>query len=221
MVVARACGRDVSKMVRAPADGLAFANQTYRIPLFDGTPEARLAPDLADFCRARPTIAFTFGTGMMHSARLFREAIESCRILNAQGIFLTKYRDQLPAFLPTFVRHTTFAPFRALFPHCQAIVHHGGIGTVAQALASGIPQLTLPLAFDQMDNAARVKELGAGNWLKSKQITSERIALELRQLITSGTRDRCHAVRARLEKNDALELSATLVEDLNRTHSLK
>ena len=41
---------------------------------------------------------------------------------------------------------------------CTAVaglVHHGGIGTSAQALAAGIPQLLMPQAHDQPDNAAR------------------------------------------------------------------
>jgi len=43
--------------------------------------------------------------------------------------------------------------------------HHGGIGTVAIALARTTPQLILPICFDQIDNGTRVKLLGAGDWL--------------------------------------------------------
>jgi UDP:flavonoid glycosyltransferase YjiC (YdhE family) len=54
------------------------------------------------------------------------------------------------------------APFDRLLPRASAIVHHGGIGTVACAIAAGIPQLVCPLAYDQFDNAARVERLGLG-----------------------------------------------------------
>jgi len=40
------------------------------------------------------------------------------------------------------------------------LVHHGGIGTSAQALTAGIPQLVVPFAHDQFDNAARLMRLG-------------------------------------------------------------
>ena len=81
-----------------------------------------------------------------------------------RGILLTKYAAQVPDPLPPNVIRVGFAPFRKLFPRCAAVVHHGGIGTVAKALAAGVPQLVLPGAFDQTDNATRVKRLGAGDW---------------------------------------------------------
>ena len=37
--------------------------------------------------------------------------------------------------------YVPFAPFRQLFPRCAAVVHHGGVGTVAKALAAGVPVL--------------------------------------------------------------------------------
>ena len=41
-------------------------------------------------------------------------------------------------------------------------MHHGGIGTTAEALRAGVPQVIVALAYDQFDNAARVEALGAG-----------------------------------------------------------
>ena len=137
-------------------------------PLYDGQPGGGLPPEILHFCLAGdPPIAFTFGTGMMHAADTFRKAVEVCRLLGKRGILLTRYERQLPAPLPTSMRTFEFAPFLALFPLCAAVVHHGGIGTVAKALSTGTPQLILPMAFDQPDNAARVKSLGAGESLKS------------------------------------------------------
>ena len=68
---------------------------------------------------------------------------------------LTRYPEQLPPALPASVRHERYVPFSAILPRCAAIVHHGGIGTCAQALAAGIPQLVSPFGFDQPDNAVR------------------------------------------------------------------
>jgi rhamnosyltransferase subunit B len=41
-------------------------------------------------------------------------------------------------------------------------VHNGGIGTTARAILSGVPQIVIPLKYDQPDNAARVEALGLG-----------------------------------------------------------
>jgi rhamnosyltransferase subunit B len=184
-------------------------------PLFDGASGGGLPPDLREFCRAGdPPIAFTFGTGMLHAEGLFRAALDACRELGARGIFLTRHARQLPAPLPPTVRHCEFAPFRELFPHCGAVVHHGGVGTAAKALATGTPQLILPLAWDQMDNAARVKRLGAGDWLKSKRVRGAQIAEALARLLTPEVRSRCRAVAARFGPDDALEVAARMVEEL-------
>lgn len=54
------------------------------------------------------------------------------------------------------------APFDKLFPRCSLVVHHGGSGTTATALAAGVPQLVTPIATDQPYFARRMHELGVG-----------------------------------------------------------
>lgn len=48
----------------------------------------------------------------------------------------------------------------ALLPHCAGVVHHGGIGTCAQALAAQLPQVMIATAYDQVENAARLHAMG-------------------------------------------------------------
>ena len=54
------------------------------------------------------------------------------------------------------------APHAALFPRAALVVHHGGIGTLGQALRAGRPMLVVPWSHDQPDNASRVARLGVG-----------------------------------------------------------
>ena len=113
---------------------------------------------------------------MRHGAEFFRAAVEACGMLGRRGILLTRHARQLPTPLPGSVRHVAFAPFEELLPLCAAVVHHGGIGTTARALAAGTPQLVLPLAWDQPDNAARVRRLGAGSSLGTRHRTPAQLA---------------------------------------------
>jgi rhamnosyltransferase subunit B len=55
-----------------------------------------------------------------------------------------------------------FAPFEALLSRVHLIIHHAGIGTIAEAIRASIPQLLAPMAHDQPDNAARLQRLGLG-----------------------------------------------------------
>ena len=50
------------------------------------------------------------------------------------------------------VFHCAYADLDALLPECTAIVHGGGVGTVAAAVTHATPQLVCPSAFDQYDN---------------------------------------------------------------------
>jgi len=185
-------------------------------PLFDGGHDQGLPKDVLDFCNAGPPpVAFTFGSGMMHGARMFFAAIEACRLLGERGLLLTRFRHQLPVSLPPFVHHCDYAPFRKLFPRCSVVVHHGGVGTTAQALAAGIPQLILPMAWDQQDNARRVKRLGAGQWLLPSS-SADQISGALADLLTPETRTRCRAVAARFGTGDPYEIAAQWIEQLAR-----
>jgi UDP:flavonoid glycosyltransferase YjiC (YdhE family) len=138
-------------------------------------------------------------------------------LLGVRAIFLTRHVDQLPQPLPPTIRHVSFAPFRALFPHCGAIVHHGGVGTLSWALASARPQLVLPIAFDQKDNAIHLEKLGAGKWIKAGRATGVRIAGALRRILTPQVQARCRAIAPQFAPGDQLENAARCVEELAAT----
>lgn len=184
-------------------------------PLFDGGDGGGVPDDVLTFCKAgAPPVAVTLGTGMMHAAEHFRVVVNACRLLGARLLVLTKYARQLPAPLPPFVHHCAFAPFLQLLPHCAALVHHGGIGTVAKALATGTPQLVLPLAWDQPDNAVRVQRLGAGSWLKPAARDSARLARSLAGLLKPEARGRSRAIMRRFSGGDAFDIAAQSLEEL-------
>jgi rhamnosyltransferase subunit B len=184
-------------------------------PLFDGRAATDLPADIEAFCKSgSPPIAFTFGTGMMHGSHLFRLAIDTCQLLGARGILLTRHTAQLPTELPPFIRQCSFAPYSKLFPLCRAVVHHGGIGTVAKALAAGTPQLVMPIAYDQLDNAKRIVRLGAGTFLKPRNATAARLAEGLKNLESEDVRGSSKRISARFATEDALQKAVELVEQL-------
>jgi rhamnosyltransferase subunit B len=179
----------------------------------DGLARRNLPKNLLAFCQdGQGVITFTFGTGMMHAKDLFREAIEACRLLGSRAVFLTRFRSQLPDELPPFVHHCQFASFPELFPLCAAVVHHGGIGTVSNAFAAGTPQLILPFAFDQMDNAVRVKKLGAGSWLNPAQRNAREIAAVLSHILNSDVRTSSQRLARSAGLRNGIECAANQIE---------
>lgn len=130
-------------------------------------------------------IAFSFGSAMRHGHAYFEAAVEACRLSNRRGLLLARGKEQIPAKLPDSVLHVEYAPFSEVFPRCAAVVHHGGIGTCAQGLAAGVPQLIMPLSFDQPDNARRLERLGVGARLWPRRFTGKNLANALFQLLDS------------------------------------
>ena len=183
-------------------------------PLKESSSNLPLPEQTIKFCRAGdPPIAFTFGSGMMHASELFQNTIEACRLLGKRGLLLTRFPCQLPGELPPFVHHCEFATFEPLFPMCAAVVHHGGIGTVAKALAAGKPQLILPFAYDQMDNALRVQKLSAGNWLRPAKRSANTIAAALKKLLSPPGAPLAQSSAARFSSRNGLRCAADLVDE--------
>ena len=168
-------------------------------PLYDPDPQAALSPELLHFLGqgGRPLV-FTPGTGNRQARAYFEHAAAAARQLGERAIFLTPHRDQLPPELPCHVLWQAYVPLRALLPQVAVLVHHGGIGTTAEALHAGTAQLVVPLAHDQFDNGAQVVALGVGRSLPATHLTERRLVKQLGALLDdAGLPGRCRAVAAR------------------------
>ncbi|MDE3154204.1 MAG: glycosyltransferase family 1 protein [Acidobacteriota bacterium] len=174
------------------------------------------AADLDAFlAQGRAPLAFTAGSANRLAHEFFSAAVEAARLLGRRALLLTRFAEQLPAQLPAEVRHVAWAPFSTLLPRCAAVVHHGGIGTCAQGLAAGVPQLVVPMAYDQPDNAARLVRLGVGAMLAPRQFTGAHAAGALGALLDShDTADACARWRDRLQHDDAVERVCDLLREL-------
>ena len=113
-------------------------------------------------CPAGPLVYFTLGTVFdMESGDLVARALSGLSALPVN--VLATFGDRIdPGPQPPNVRIESHIPHGALLPHCDAVVSHGGSGTMVDALAAGVPQVVLPIGADQPLNAARCEALGAG-----------------------------------------------------------
>jgi len=185
-------------------------------PLYDPDPHAALSSELRQFVRqgGRPLV-FTPGTGNRQARAYFEHAAEAARLLGERAIFLTPHREHLPDPLPRHVLWQEYVPLRALLPHAAVLVHHGGIGTTAEALYAGTPQLVVPLAHDQFDNGARVEALGAGHSLRATRLNTGRLLRCLGRLLDDdGMRARCRSVAANFERDPGLDAVVRAIEAL-------
>lgn len=157
-------------------------------PRYDGSPlDAATQAGLDAFLAAGgPPVAFALGSSaVMVAGGFWRHAIETARRLDRRAILVTGAPPEQLGALPGSVRAFQYLPYSAVFPRAAAIVHSGGIGTLAQALAAGRPQLIVPVAFDQPDNARRAARLGVARCVPFRKATADVMARELDELLAA------------------------------------
>ena len=132
-------------------------------PLHDPHAPAPLPPGLEAFLRdGSAPLVLTPGSGNRQANRWLARAVHAAKLLGRRAVLLTPHREQVPTSLPPDMIWLSYVALPTLLPHAAALIHHGGIGTTAEALRAGVPQVIVPLAYDQFDNAARVEALSAG-----------------------------------------------------------
>jgi UDP:flavonoid glycosyltransferase YjiC (YdhE family) len=66
------------------------------------------------------------------------------------------------------------------------VICHGGHGTVARALAAGVPVLVSPAVGDMAENGARVAWAGCGLMVPRRVLSARSIRLATRRLLGDG-----------------------------------
>ena len=186
---------------------------------WSGTAGQTLDPALLSFLNAGPApIGFTPGSAMAQGRDFFARAVASSAALNQRALLITPYADQLPHPLPPHAHAVSYAPFDALLPRMAALVHHGGIGTTAQALAAGLPQAVLPFAHDQFDNATRLAKRGVALRLTARSSVRQ-WAVTLDRLLSDPSIAAACERHAELmaEDSDAADRIADQIESLLAT----
>ena len=184
-------------------------------PLFDPH-EDSLLPDRVDaFLReGDPPILFTFGSEMRQIGATLNRSIETCRVLARRALLVSRHADRSPVHADGHSSLVAdFLPLSRVLPRCAAIVHHGGIGTLSRGLQAGIPQLAVPMAHDQPDNARRLAHLGVGNWIDPDEFHPRRVAQNLEALLSDPpVWQRCEDLAARLSPGRGIAMACDALE---------
>lgn len=191
--------------------------RTVGFPLTDSA--ALVAPEvdqqlqrvIAGFGDKRPVV-FAPGSAHFQAKPFLIKAVEACRRLNLPAILLSPNPDEVPRELPANIVTAEYLPFSKLFPHARAVVHHGGIGTTSQCFAAGVPQIVLPMAFDQFDNASRVEKLGVGSWTPMTKVTTQSLMKLLANVPMNSRIETTAALLA--SQPSACELAAEITVEL-------
>ena len=164
---------------------------------------------------ARPLV-FTLKSMAVHhpaASSFFRDSLEAARNLGQRAILLTGDPGalDLPNHGDDFIKRR-YAPLSLLLPRAAAVIHQGGIGTLAQSLRSGRPELVVPFFGDQFDNAARAARLGVARVIPFRRYRASTATRSLAALLSDDrSHSRAQAVAATLSAEAGAERAAELV----------
>ena len=144
-------------------------------------------PPPSDAVAARPgppRLYLSFGTVFNTSPVLVRAA-QALLDLGAR-VVLTAGSDEAARRFP--LRHErlsvlAFAAQAGLFEQCDAVICHGGAGTVLGAAARGLPQLLLPQGADHFRYARAMQATGAARMLLPSDQGRDEISLAAQALL--------------------------------------
>ncbi|MFI6848588.1 glycosyltransferase [Kitasatospora sp. NBC_00085] len=159
----------------------------------------------------RPRVAVTLGTILteMDGVRAIVRLIEAAASADAEFLLAVGDADLAPlGTLPDNVRPLPWVPLAELLTTSDALIHHGGSGTMLTALQAGLPQLVLPQGADHFINADALTAAGAA--LRSASPDVDTPLLD-RLLTDPGLREGAARLRA---ENAALPSPAALVPAL-------
>jgi len=192
-------------------------------PLFEegDTRDNGLPDDLEEFlANGDAPIIVTPGTTNFKYAAFFKKTIEATARLGVRAVFVSRYKDQMPADLRSNIRFYEYLPFSRVLHRASVLIHHGGIGTMAEAFRAGIPQLIAPWGIDQFDNGNRVKSLGLGDIISSKSGTVKLLTEKLANLLYNPEiRKRCGEVAGKIKSSHPLEDICRIIEKVGKDNN--
>jgi UDP:flavonoid glycosyltransferase YjiC (YdhE family) len=193
-----------------------FQTRLTQFPLWDRSEVSDLSPDVDAYLRdGSPPVAFTPGTENRRAEAFFSAAVEACQTLGLRAILLTNYPQQLPKNLPREIRHFKYVPLWHMKGRLAAVVHHAGTGTAAQCMRAGIPQVVMPMAYDQPDFAACLERLGVATILKPRAFRANTLIKSLEYILHSpGVATSCQEIAEKFEGIEPFEQICDLLEEL-------
>ncbi len=181
----------------------------------DGT-TGTLDPALAAFLDAGPApLVFTLGSFVTYApGNFYTASAEVARQLGRRAILLVG-DHALPdyqALAGDDIAVAGYAPHSLLFPRAAAVIQHGGMGTTAQALRAGVPQLVCPFFGDQFDNGQRLRRLGVARVVPLRRYNVRRAFAALSRLLdSSDAAERARALGPEMTHDDGPAIIARWV----------
>lgn len=108
-------------------------------------------------------------------------------------------------------------PHHQIFPHCAAVVHHGGSGTTHSAARCGCPSIVVPFTDEQYFWGMTLHRLGiAGKPIWYTHATHEKLAKRIQSILESPhVIQRASLIGKQIRQEDGVSQAVELIEGLS------
>jgi UDP:flavonoid glycosyltransferase YjiC (YdhE family) len=141
----------------------------------------------------RPLVYVTYGTEVGRRAP-WRVLLHALAALDVDAVVTTGHSvelsdliGELPNLARSRIHVRSYVPQSSVLARASVVVSHGGAGTVLAAGAAGLPQVVLPAAADQFDNADTFAAAGVAVTLDVASANPGIVAAHIDGQITSST----------------------------------
>jgi zeaxanthin glucosyltransferase len=105
------------------------------------------------------------------------------------------------------------APQLELLKQTSVCITHAGLNTVLESLAQGVPQVAIPVTFDQPGVAARIAHKQTGVVTSLDKLTTDHLSTLLNEVLNDSTyRDNARKLQKAIAEANGLSVAADLVE---------
>jgi zeaxanthin glucosyltransferase len=106
------------------------------------------------------------------------------------------------------------APQLELLKQASVCITHAGLNTVLESLAEGVPQVAIPIAFDQPGVAARIAHKQTGVVTTLDKLTTDHLSTLVGEVLNDSTyRNNSRKLQKAIAEADGLSVAADLVEE--------
>ncbi|MBV0882298.1 glycosyltransferase [Noviherbaspirillum sp. L7-7A] len=166
--------------------------------------------------RDRPLAVFTLSSAPGVPGDFYRHALAAAAREGMRALLVTSGLSasaRLPSPLPDWAMRVDYAPFDGVLPHAAVMVHAGGIGTIFRAMRAGVPQVIMPQAHDQADNARRLARLGAARVIPARRFGAGVLGRALHAaLADTGVRANAESLAALARQEDGVARACDEIE---------
>src|SRR6516164_4955454 len=105
------------------------------------------------------------------------------------------------------------APQLELLKNASVCITHAGLNTVLESLAQGVPQIAIPVTYDQPGVAARIVNKQTGVATSLDKLTADHLSALLNEVLRNSTyRDNARPLQKAIAEANGLSVAADLVE---------